>query len=239
VGILTGFSVDEFRSSFGKEPQRTSQFAVLCIPPTSIIAAIAASAISSAVTGLVSGAGGGGGMASELRDFRLRCTAINQPGKNISTFQYNPTVGNPINIANGSSYDQIQLEIIASQTGLERQLMQAWIEFINPTMIYNTNVRYFDNYTGTLLLNTYKSDGDISQVVRIGNAFPVAISSIEYNWRDNNQTATFRVAFMCESVQVVAPHELPAGTFDLKPIPEVDIGSLLLSGAQALRNIVT
>lgn len=229
MALFDGFNIDNFRSSFSRgEPQRSAFFDVLLIPPMSLVASAAATGIAQASVG------GSGGVLRTIADFRLRCSAINLPGKNISTFDYEPIVGPVVKIANGSRYDELQMEVIMSSTGLERQLMAAWIEFINPTQIYNMNVRYFDNYTGSLLLSLYSSDGKVSQVVRIANAFPTAISSIEHRWADVNSYTTFRVAFSFESMQVVAPHELPSGAFDLLPVPELDIGSILLNAAASL-----
>lgn len=232
------FSIGDFRQSFTRrgEPQRTNQFQVFVFPPL-------------AVSGL---AVAGGGIGSLLRgnnvskknllgvleDFRFRCMSANFPGKNIQSFPYQQVVGPPIQIALGSNYDEFHMEVIMSQSGVERQLMAAWIDYVQPVQLINMDVRYFDTYTGSILTQLYDAEGKVSNLVSLINCFPTNLGSVDFSWSDTDRIATFRCSFAYERMETIAPTSLPEGAADLVPLPDYSLTDLFRDGAEVIGNAI-
>lgn len=224
------FNISEFRSSFTTrgEPQRASQFQVLMFPPLAITALSVAGGVAGSILNKTNNPIG------VLSDMRMRCNSATFPGKNILTFDYAQTVGPNIKVANGAVYDEFNLEIIQTQSGVERQLVATWLDYIQPVQLGNMDVKFYDTYTGSIILNTYNQKGGISNIVTFVNCFPTAMSSIEYAWVDTDRISTFRVSFAFERIETIAPTALPEGALDLAPLPETSLGDLLNSGKKLL-----
>jgi len=168
-----------------------------------------------------------------LANFRFRCMRANLPGRHINTIDYqNGNYGPVIKVANGSFFGDVILEIIMSQNMAEKVLFNAWTDFVQPHSLYNTDVRYFDSYTGNLLINCYNSVGQINHICRLQNCFPYDMSEVGLSWDSQNQFVTFRVSMAYERYQTISPADLPGGLGDLLPLPEINLPDVLsITGA--------
>ncbi len=67
------------------------------------------------------------------------------------------------------------------------------------------------------------------------NCYPTFIGSIDLNWAQRNEFASFRVNMTYERYIALSTSELPQGTADVIPFPEINAKNLLLAATNALR----
>lgn len=203
------FDITEFRGSMADsgEPQKSALFEVVISPPAGILTAI-------------------GPIQDLFNNLRFRCNQVNIPGKNVNAFDYQNTATPNLKIAYDSIFDEIQMNVIVTEQGLERMILGAWNNYVNPTQTYQLEVRYYDNYVGSMQILTYDRLGNVTQTVDVQGCYPRIIGSTEYAWDHVNQSASFRVAWSYELMTVTNGTQ-QAGDIDDQQLDEVSATQML------------
>ena len=102
-----------------------------------------------------------------VRSLQLQCETAELPGKNLVTQDvkvYGPTYKMAIN---KQFANEITLSFLCTNSGIERNIFDAWIEYINPRQ--TNNMRYPGGINGSE--GSYLSSITITQYNDLGNAF--------------------------------------------------------------------
>ena len=102
-----------------------------------------------------------------VRSLQLQCETAELPGKNLVTQDvkvYGPTYKMAIN---KQFANEITLSFLCTNSGIERNIFDAWIEYINPRQ--TNNMRYPGGTDGSE--GSYLSSITITQYNDLGNAF--------------------------------------------------------------------
>ena len=102
-----------------------------------------------------------------VRSLQLQCETAELPGKNLVTQDvkiYGPTYKMAIN---KQFANEITLNFLCTNSGIERNIFDAWIEYINPRQ--TNNMRYPGGINGSE--GSYLSSITITQYNDLGNAF--------------------------------------------------------------------
>jgi hypothetical protein len=102
-----------------------------------------------------------------VRSLQLQCETAELPGKNLVTQDvkvYGPTYKMAIN---KQFANEITLNFLCTNSGIERNIFDAWIEYINPRQ--TNNMRYPGGTNGSE--GSYLSSITITQYNDLGNAF--------------------------------------------------------------------
>ena len=134
------------------------------------------------------------------RTFRFRCEATELPGRTISTSDdqaYGPTT----KYAYETGYQDINLQIIASEDFRERAFFEVWMEnVINQSNLRNGNKsnaglsKYYSQYA-TGQVRIFQVSSDRKQLARytLYNAYPIQISPMNLSWEEQNTYQRFSV----------------------------------------------
>jgi len=132
--------------------------------------------------------------------FRFRCEATELPGRTISTSDdqaYGPTT----KYAYETGYQDINLQIIASEDFRERAFFEVWMEnVINQSNLRNGNKsnaglsKYYSQYA-TGQVRIFQVSSDRKQLARytLYNAYPIQISPMNLSWEEQNTYQRFSV----------------------------------------------
>ena len=198
-------SLNDFKSSFKTDLARPSRFNVMIPIPSGLLSGNLFGGDDSQIPFLQTAAdtlleGGEQSVSvvaekitrySTIRDLVFRCENANLPGRSLATADqriYGPIEKHPYL----STYNDIDLTFIVSDTMNEKFLFDDWIEYINPK---NTNnFRYREQYQTTLTINQYDVNDFPSYTVELYEAFPISINQMDLDWSNNGYhriTVTF------------------------------------------------
>lgn len=172
----------QFKSSFRTDLARQNRFNVLVPIPIGLLnESIFGSSTTASFT--------------SIRDLVFRCENANLPGRSLATADqriYGPIEKHPYL----STYNDIDLTFIVSDSMNEKFLFDKWIEYINPTD--TNNFRYRDEYRTTLTINQYNVNDFPTYTVELFEAFPISINQMDLDWSNDNYhriTVTFAYTY--------------------------------------------
>jgi hypothetical protein len=161
--------IDQFRASFTNDLAKPSRFKVKIL------------AAPEAVRGIISG-----------ETLSFRCESASLPGRNISTADiriYGPTEKYPYQ----TSYDDMTLTFICSDTMVEKVFFDQWMEFINPQD--NWNFEYKSKYKTDITIEQYDNMGEISHTIQLIDAFPISMNELGLDWSNGDSYHKLSVSF--------------------------------------------
>lgn len=131
--------------------------------------------------------------------FKFRCEATEMPGRTIATTDeqsYGPTR----KFAYDVTYNDINLQIIASDDMAERKMFEQWIDkIVTPTNLNNANykgglIKYYDDYaSGQVRIHQLDDQGSKLCTYTLYNAYPIQISAMNLSWEEQNTYQRFSV----------------------------------------------
>lgn len=114
------------------------------------------------------------------RNLKFRCETAELPGRTFGTvdqkFGANPTQKYPIH----TSYNDITLTFIVSNSMEERKFFDAWMETINPTSTFD--FRYKQEYVGQIGITQFDLQNSAVYKVYLLNAYPIAVNQLDLDW---------------------------------------------------------
>lgn len=138
------------------------------------------------------------GISYALSNFQFRCEATELPGRTVATSDsssYGPTTKYAYDV----TYNDINLQIIASEDMAERKMFETWIDNIVTPSAGGVGTRgglikYYDNYaSGELRIHQLKDDGNKIATYTLYNAYPIQLSPMNLSWEDTNTYQRFSV----------------------------------------------
>ena len=161
--------IDEFLSSFTEDLARPSRFDVrLVVPPV----------LSKIV---------------DSKTLALRCESATLPGRTLSTSEqkiYGPIEKFPYQ----SSYEDMTLTFIVSQSMIEKTMFNTWFDYINPTNTWN--FRFKEDYVAKdLTITQYDMADNEMQTIKLIDAFPISVNQLDLDWSNDNAYHKLSVTF--------------------------------------------
>lgn len=243
------FNVNDFRSSFKNDPAVLNKFRVTVLGPVRLIGA---------ADSRIAGMG---------RELQLRARSAELPNKIIATYDQKDH-GPTSSIAYDATYPEVNVEFLLTENFNEKNFFTLWSEII----VDNENddnsgvtdgsggtnyVEYYENYTGTVKIDVFSSNGAAIHTTILEDAFPLAIQTIPMSW-DATDVAVLSVQFKYKKIQTIiydVDPSLPAKLGSLRNSPDLPLSGLeILNGTidqvtdaidsvlrkkQSLKNIVT
>ena len=193
--------IEDFRSSFTEELSKPSRFSVIINPPA------ASTQLSSII---------------DSKTLSFRCETAVLPGRNLSTADlriYGPTEKYPYQ----STYDDISLTFICTDSMAEKTFFNSWMDIINPTNTWN--FKFKKEYVTDININQYDNVGNVSHTVRIIDAFPLSVNQLDLDWSNGDTyhklTVSLAYTYWTTDVnqQTLLPESVPLDGQALANIP--------------------
>jgi hypothetical protein len=160
--------IENFLRSFSNDIARPNRFDVRIILPNSIIDNL--NIKNNSTSGIV-------------RTLALRCEATELPGRTFGTvdqkFGSNPTTKFPIH----SSYNDLSMTFIVSDTMIERTIFDVWMEYINPTTSFDFD--YKKNTVSDIAVIQYDLQDTPVYTVNFYNAYPIVVNQMDLDWSND------------------------------------------------------
>jgi len=152
-------SISEFISSFATDIARPNKFDVSIPIPLPLIL-----------------------YRNTAQQLKFRCESASLPGRTLATTDqkiYNIVEKFPY----ATTYNDIDLTFIVSDSMEEKEFFDAWLEFINPTT--NFNVKYKGDYTTSVTITQYDVRNESSYAVELIDAFPISVNQLDLDWQND------------------------------------------------------
>lgn len=175
--------IDQFLSSFTSDLARPSKFDVLIKLPPKVASTISTEALS------------------------MRCEMSNMPGRTIETSDlriYGPSEKFP----HRSSYDDITMSFIVSDSMKEKKAFDNWLELINPSATWN--MEYKKNYVSDIVISQYDVTDNVSYSVKLIDAFPLLVNQLDMDWSNQTDYHKLSVVFTYrywQSIEIKSPDQ--------------------------------
>jgi hypothetical protein len=131
---------------------------------------------------------------------RYRCESTELPGRTIATIDDQST-GTTKKFGYDVTYNDITMNLIASEDMNERYLIEKWIDNIVRPSSHNSNsgsgglLKYYDDYAkGTVVIRQLDNDGDTTVAqYTLHEAYPIQLSAMNLNWAEFDTYQRFSV----------------------------------------------
>ena len=112
-------------------------------------------------------------------ELTLRCEATELPGRTLQTAPMK-VYGIEEKFPYLTSYTDITLTFIVTDTMVEKKIFESWINFIHPSSTFN--FKYKNEYAKDIVITQYDLKKNPSYTIRLINAYPVATNQLDLNW---------------------------------------------------------
>jgi len=125
----------------------------------------------------------------KTRELAFRADSVELPGRTALTIDHKFTVNGPINkIPYTQIYPDVTITFICSEDFREKEYLDLWMSKMldtspNPSGAFN--VRYFDDYKSTIVINQFDQSGNIRTATKLFDAYPIIINGIQMGWQDD------------------------------------------------------
>lgn len=137
----------------------------------------------------------------DTRDLVYRCQSTDLPGRSMQTLDLK-TAGPIQKIVYESIFTDITLNFICSADLREKDFFEKWQDIMvgeyreasqnSPTMF---DIGYFDNYIGTIKINTFDETGEKKNSYTLIEAYPTSVGNVSLSWQNNSEIAILPVTF--------------------------------------------
>ena len=123
-------------------------------------------------------------------DMAMYCKTATMPGRSFQTVEQRQ-FGIPYKIPYTASYEDVSFTFTLSEDLKERLYFEKWQEkMFNAS---NATMNYYNTYTGTCVIKQLNKQNDVTYSVLLYDAFPVAISSVDYAFDNTNSLQSMSV----------------------------------------------
>jgi len=129
----------------------------------------------------------GGAAAVSTLGFRADTAEI--PGRSIQTITYKPYGGGLTHkIGYDVTYPEVTMSFICGTDLAEKVLFTAWQSLVigkhNTNQPYQRNMKigYYKDYIGTVVINQYSEEGELSHQVTLVEVYPTIVNSMPLSW---------------------------------------------------------
>ncbi len=130
--------------------------------------------------------------------FSYRCEAAEMPGRTVATYD-EQTYGPAIKFAYDITYNDITLQIIASEDMNERKVFERWMDkMVTPVSSRNMYsgglAKYYNDYSASRLrIKQLNDSGAVISSSTLYNAYPIQLSPMNLSWEETNTYQRFAV----------------------------------------------
>lgn len=141
----------------------------------------------------------GPGELNKERDLLFRIDTAELPGRTITTTDFRFSNYGPLSrIPYNQIYGDFTIQILASEDLREKEYIEAWQNKMIDTGAFDEdggtqtrssskfNVKYFDEYAGTVTLRQYGSSRELRSVHTFNQAYPIIMQPVTLSWADEN-----------------------------------------------------
>lgn len=130
------------------------------------------------------------GVDSErVRELAFRADSVELPGRTALTIDHKFSVNGPINkIPYTQIYPDVTITFICSEDLREKEYLDLWMsKMLDTTPDANGafNVKYFDQYKSTVVINQYDQSGNLRTATKLFDAYPIIMNGIQMGWQDD------------------------------------------------------
>ena len=151
-------SIVDFKSSFRNELARPNRFDVVLTVPSIIF----------------------GGSS---RILTYRCENAQLPARTFATTEQK-TYGPIEKFPYLTTYNDLDLTFIVTDTMVEKYIFDSWLESINPAR--TNNFAYKSEYSTLITVNQYNLQNELTYAVDFYDAYPISINQMDLDWSQND-----------------------------------------------------
>jgi hypothetical protein len=135
---------------------------------------------------------GGGDMETE-RQLSYRAETVDIPGRSVTTVEHKFQNYGPVNkVAYGQVYGDVTVQFLLSEDMREKEYFEIWQDKMVGTGAFNAsngqnayNTKYFDDYSGTVEIRQYGSQGELRSIHTLNDAYPIIVNPVTMNWGED------------------------------------------------------
>jgi len=169
---------------------------------------IGGSTVNSAIWAEIVSAWVNGAAGDAVRDKELQmvCESAEFPGKTLATTQ-DTSAGAAYTLPYETIYNNITLTFLARKEMYERAFFDIWMEGIigngqpkntsrlNNPILSAGQVNFYDNIVGSIKVVQLDTESNNVVTATLAEAYPIALSSMNLNWQENDTYQRFTVTF--------------------------------------------
>jgi hypothetical protein len=159
------------------------------------------------------------------RDMMYRAEAAEIPGRSLATVEHKFGNMGPITkIPYSQVFTDMTVTFLLSEDLREKQYFEIWQELMYNTGAFESGSstgmskfkpKYFDDYTGSVIIRQYGANGNLRTITTLVDAYPIIISPISTNWSSGelmkmNVTFAYRYYKLAFEMQD-QPHRVAQG----------------------------
>ena len=137
------------------------------------------------------------------RDLTLMCEQAELPGKSMMTVE-DKLYGPPRKIAYGQLFIDTTMTFICTSDGWkEKMYFDEWQnQIVDPELF---DAKYFDEYTTSLFLKTFKDNNTENYAIKFIEAYPLNVGAVNLGMNQNNEYARLAVTFAYRRWEYIDP----------------------------------
>lgn len=191
TNAITPTSVDALKSTFSKRGgvARANRFAIFMTPPAQTFLNLD---LQGAASSLLSGSFSASSFVNDPRDISMLCESCSLPSREITTLDYQQ-FRQSIKLPNGYNVSDIDFTFLLTNDYYVRKMFDKWINSVIDIETYG--MAYRKEYATDVVIQQLNEQNVPVYGVRLINAYPIAIQSVELNQTSEStlqkQTVTF------------------------------------------------
>jgi hypothetical protein len=192
ASILNPSGIDAFKSSISTHQglARPNRFAIIMAPPEQSLINLD---IQSQVVGLLSGNSFNlKSLINDPRDVAILCESCSMPGREVTTLDYQ-TVRNNLKIPNGIIQEDITFAFHVTNDYYMKKMFDRWLDLVLNMTKYRTP--YLKDYARDVVIQQLNAQNLPVYGVKLIDAFPTSVNSIELDNTSDGTTARMTVSF--------------------------------------------
>lgn len=137
--------------------------------------------------------------STRAQNFKYRCETAELPGRTIATTD-DSSFGPTAKLAYDMTYNDINLQIIASEDMAERIIFETWMDgIVTPTTNNYSEfkgglVKYYDSYaSGSFKIYQLNDQGKAISTYTLYKAYPIQLSPMNLSWGETDTYQRFAV----------------------------------------------
>ena len=173
-------TIDQFKATIGKRGgiATTNRFAITITPPNQALFNL---------DGLL----GGGALVNDPRDINILCQSCSLPGRLIMTGDYDPYGSNPRKYPQNIAEEDVNFTFLLTNDFYAKKVFDNWQKnIIDPV---SQRISYDAAYKSDVLIQELNKDNSIVYAVRLIDAFPTAVNSIDLSNENADSVASVTV----------------------------------------------